>query len=103
MNKNALSAQKARYRIRELVGNIPSARLTIEKEDLAKQLGISMGQLNRIIRGGSDPSGTQLLVIADFFGMTVDGLYADSTAPVMSRHNRDTSANFKKQYRYESR
>lgn len=68
--------KKAEYRIDEFVGNIPAARLTEEKTSLAAQLGISIGQLNRIIRGDSDPSGTQLWIIAAFFGCSVHELYA---------------------------
>lgn len=76
-NMQEVAAQKkAEYRIGEFVGNIPAARLTEEKTSLAAQLGISIGQLNRIIRGESDPSGTQLWTIAQFFGCTVDELYA---------------------------
>lgn len=67
--------KRAEYKIRAFVGNIPAARLTAQKNALANQLGISIGQLNRIIRGESDPSGTQLLTIAEFFGVTVNDLY----------------------------
>ncbi|MEZ4941917.1 MAG: helix-turn-helix transcriptional regulator [Saprospiraceae bacterium] len=69
--------KKARYRIAEFVGNIPVSRLKFEKLALSAQLGVSIAQLNRIIRGDSDPSGTQLRVIADFFDVAVDELYAD--------------------------
>lgn len=69
--------KKARYRISELVGNIPVSRLKSEKSALSAQLGVSIAQLNRIIRGHSDPSGTQLRIIADFFGVQVDELYAE--------------------------
>lgn len=72
--------KKADYRISELVGNIPAARLTEEKNALAAQLQLSIAQLNRIIRGDSDPSGTQLRIIADFFGVAVDDLYAADSA-----------------------
>lgn len=77
--------KKAEYRIDELVGNLPAARLTNEKLALAAQLGISIAQLNRIIRGNSDPSGTQLKIIADFFGVQVDDLYADPTTMNVGR------------------
>ena len=77
----APTPKKAKYRIAELVGNIPFGRIMEEKEALASQLDISLHQLNRIIRGGSDPSGSQLLVIANFFGVPVDDLYeADQVA-----------------------
>lgn len=69
------SPKKARYRIAQFVGNIPNSRLTEEKEALAAELGISIPQLNRIIRGGSDPSGSQLRIIATYFGVAVDDLY----------------------------
>lgn len=76
----ATTPKKARYRIAQLVGDIPNSRLTEEKEALAFQLGISIPQLNRIIRGGSDPSGSQLRIIATYFGVAVDDLYmADDT------------------------
>lgn len=68
--------KRAEYRIAELVGNIPAARLTEEKQALAAQLGISIAQLNRIVRGDSDPSGTQLRIISVFLGVSVDDLYA---------------------------
>ncbi len=74
-------SKKARYRIGELVGNIPVSRIRSEKLALAAQLGISIPQLNRIIRGDSDPSGTQLRVIAHFFGVPVDELYIDPDLP----------------------
>jgi len=73
--------KKAQYRIGELVGNIPVSRLKSEKMALSAQLGVSIPQLNRIIRGDSDPSGTQLRVIADFFGVPVDELYANQDLP----------------------
>lgn len=68
--------KKAEYRFPVLFGNLPSARLMDEKYALSAQLGISIAQLNRIIRGDSDPSGTQLRIIADFFGVQVDDLYS---------------------------
>lgn len=67
--------KKAEYRFPELFGNLPAARVMDEKYALATQLDISIAQLNRIIRGDSDPSGTQLRIIADFFGTQVDELY----------------------------
>lgn len=77
----ATPPKKAKYRIAEFVENIPFGRIMEEKEALASQLGISLHQLNRIIRGGSDPSGSQLLIIAKYFGVAVDELYqVDETA-----------------------
>ncbi|MBL7780654.1 MAG: helix-turn-helix transcriptional regulator [Saprospiraceae bacterium] len=67
--------KKATYTIAKYVADIPNGRLSAEKEALASQLGISIAQLNRIIRGDSDPSGTQLLIIANFFGVSVGELY----------------------------
>jgi len=67
--------KKAEYRFPELFGNLPAARVMDEKYALSAQLEISIAQLNRIIRGDSDPSGTQLRIIADFFGVQVDDLY----------------------------
>lgn len=79
--KAAVTPKKAKYRIAELVGNIPFGRIMQEKEALASQLDISLHQLNRIIRGGSEPSGSQLLIIANYFGVSVDDLYViDETA-----------------------
>lgn len=72
--------KKARYRIAELIKEIPNGRLTEEKEALATQLGVSIPQLNRIIRGGSDPSGSQLRIIAAYFGISVDDLYLPDEA-----------------------
>ncbi len=67
--------KKAEYCIDKYVGNLPVSRVKEEKISLAAQLDISIAQLNRIIRGDSDPSGTQLRIIADFFGVQVDDLY----------------------------
>lgn len=67
--------KKAEYRFPEMFGNLPAARVMDEKNTLSAQLDISIAQLNRIIRGDSDPSGTQLRIIADFFGVQVDELY----------------------------
>ena len=67
--------KKAEYRFPEMFGNLPAARVMDEKNSLSAQLDISVAQLNRIIRGDSDPSGTQLRIIADFFGVQVDELY----------------------------
>ena len=72
--------KKARYRIAELIKEIPNGLLTEEKEALATQLGVSIPQLNRIIRGGSDPSGSQLRIIAAYFGISVDDLYLPDEA-----------------------
>jgi len=83
MTEQDLTAtKKANYRIAQLVDDIPSGRLTEEKERLAEELGISIPQLNRIIRGASDPSGTQLRIIADFFGVPVDALYERTPQPL---------------------
>jgi len=76
--------KKAKYRIADFVANIPNGRLTEEKEALAAQLGISVPQLNRIIRGGSDPSGSQLLIIANFFGVAVDDLYQEEESAAVA-------------------
>lgn len=77
---------KAQYRFRELFGNIPAAKLTETKVKVAARLDISIASLNRIIRGESDPSGTQLLIIAESFGISVTDLYytgpQSQTAPV---------------------
>jgi len=71
--------KKANYRIAELVESIPNGTLTDKKIELADLLGISVPQLNRIIRGGSEPSGTQLRIIAAFFEVSVDELYQPLT------------------------
>ena len=67
--------QKAQYRFRELFGNIPASRLTETKIQIAHRLGISIASLNRIIRGESDPTGTQLKILAESFNLTVSDLY----------------------------
>ncbi len=80
MTEQVLEApKKANYRIADFVETIPNGRLTEEKEQLAEKLGISVPQLNRIIRGGSEPNGTQLRIIALFFGVKVDELYTPET------------------------
>lgn len=66
---------RAQYRFRELFGQVASSELTETKLLVAKRMDISIAQLNRIIRGDSDPSGTQLLVIAEYFGISVSDLY----------------------------
>lgn len=76
--------KKARYRFQELVGNIPNARLGDEKRALAFQLNLSIAQLNRLIRGDSEPSGTQLRIIADYFGKSVDELYDEEPTPAQA-------------------
>lgn len=77
----AMPLKKARYRIDEFIETIPNGQLMERKAMLAELLDISIPQLNRIIRGGSDPSGTQLRIIADFFEVPVDELYeAESLA-----------------------
>lgn len=81
MELEAIQPQKkASYRFYEMVLNIPNGRLTQEKAALASQLGVSIFQLNRIIRGGSEPNGTQLLIIAKFFGVPVSDLYENEEA-----------------------
>ena len=86
MTDIAINRQKARYRFREVFGNIPAARLTETKVKVANRLGISIASLNRIIRGESDPTGTQLLIIAESFGISVSDLYytghQSTTAPL---------------------
>lgn len=76
------NSQKCTYRIKEFVDNIPNGRLREEKELLCAKLGISLHQLNRIIRNGSEPSGTQLKLLADHFGVSVDDLY-EKAAPTL--------------------
>lgn len=92
--KAAATPKKATYRIAQLVADIPNGRLTEQKEALADKLGISVPQLNRIIRGGSDPSGSQLQIIATFFETSVDQLYvkddeAEPTEVITPRYRPD--------------
>lgn len=75
MSNIVYQTKKAEYRFKELFGNVAASRLTETKATVSNRLGISIAQLNRIIRGESDPSGTQLLIIADSFGLTVSDLY----------------------------
>lgn len=85
MTDFAYERQKAQYRFREVFGNVPAAKLTETKVRVATRLGISIASLNRIIRGESDPSGTQLMIIAESFGLAVSDLYfngVNDTAPV---------------------
>lgn len=67
---------QVQYRFREIFGKVAAAELTATKEAVAERLKISIAQLNRIIRGDSDPSGTQLYLMADYFDIPVDDLYA---------------------------
>jgi len=71
---------RAQYRFKEIFGKVAAADLSNTKSEVSDRLGISIAQLNRIIRGESDPSGTQLLIIAEHFDLPVDELYADSEA-----------------------
>lgn len=66
---------KAEYRLRELLEAFPLSSYMDKKRELAKNLGIGMPQLDRFIRGNSDPSGTQLKIMAEFFDCLVDDLY----------------------------
>jgi len=78
MNQSAINERfKAKYRIAHRIAEIPVGRIKQEKASLAEQLGISIAQLNRLIRQDSEPSGTQLRIIADFFGVSVDELYEE--------------------------
>lgn len=67
---------KAKYRFKQAFGAIPAAEISNVKNEVADRLGISLAQLNRIIRGESDPSGTQLFLIAESLNTTVNDLYA---------------------------
>jgi transcriptional regulator with XRE-family HTH domain len=85
MIQQAVATQKkAEYRLKDLIDGIPNGRLIEEKNALAAQLGIGVPQLNRLIRGDSDLSGTQLRIIADFFGCGVNELYADNELAAVS-------------------
>lgn len=66
---------KAKYRLRELLAAFPVHAYMEKKRELAQKLDIGMPQLDRFIRGDSDPSGTQLKIMAEFFGCSVDALY----------------------------
>jgi transcriptional regulator with XRE-family HTH domain len=70
---------KAQYRLRELLEKFPLDEYMDRKRELAKRLNIGKPQLDRLIRGDSDPSGTQLKIMAVFFGCTVDALYQISS------------------------
>lgn len=66
---------KAQYRLKDLLEAFPQNIYLNKKKELANKLGISTHQLGRFIRGNSDPSGTQLKIMAEFFGCLVDDLY----------------------------
>lgn len=66
---------KSQYRLRELLEAFPLQVYMEKKMELTIRLGIGKPQLDRLIRGDSDPSGTQLRILAEFFGCTVDALY----------------------------
>jgi len=70
---------KAKYRLGDLLSSFASNEYMSRKRELAQLLGIGIPQLDRLIRGDSDPSGTQLKIMAAFFGCTVDALYRQET------------------------
>lgn len=74
-----MQQSKAQYRLRELLERFPQDEYMDKKRELAKRLNIGKPQLDRLIRGDSDPSGTQLRIMADFFNSTVDALYQKSS------------------------
>jgi transcriptional regulator with XRE-family HTH domain len=80
MTSITCQSKKAEYRFREIFGAVSAAKLTEVKATIANRLGISIAQLNRIIRGDSDPSGTQLLILAESFSLSVDDLYYSQQA-----------------------
>ncbi len=66
---------KTQYVLRELLSVYPVNEYMERKRALAKKLEVGMPQLDKLIRGDSDPSGTQLKIMAEFFSCTVDALY----------------------------
>jgi transcriptional regulator with XRE-family HTH domain len=70
-----MEQSKAKYLLRELLEAFPLHEYMDKKKELAKKLGIGRPQLDRLVRGDSDPSGTQLKIMAEFFGCSVDELY----------------------------
>lgn len=73
-----IQLSKAQYRFRELLEKFSLNEYMHKKRELAKRLSIGMPQLDRFIRGDSDPSGTQLKAMAEFFECLVDDLYKSS-------------------------
>lgn len=66
---------KAQYRIAELLDSLPKAEYSDKKKALAATLGVTTQQLNALIRGVGDLSGTKLALVAEFFAVPVDELY----------------------------
>lgn len=75
-----MEVSKAKYCLRELLEAFPSSEYMKKKRGLADMLGIGMAQLDRLFRGDSDPSGTQLKVMAEFFECRVDDLYKSGSS-----------------------
>lgn len=73
-----MQENKAQYRLRELLEAFPQEEHISKKRELAQLLHVSRTQLGRLLSGHCDPSGTQLKIMAEFFGCSVDALYQPS-------------------------
>ncbi len=56
-------------------------RLGLSQEELAEKLGVSRQAVSKWETGSDIPAAAKLKEIADFFGVTVDSLLRDGTAP----------------------
>jgi transcriptional regulator with XRE-family HTH domain len=71
---------RAKYRIREILSNVPKSEFPHAKKELCNILGITVQGLSNLLNGRSDWSGTKLRLVADYFGVPVDELYQKDEA-----------------------
>ena len=63
-----------KYNIQEYLNQVPSGQVKAAKAELVARLGISDRQFRRLCKGESEVKVDHLVVVADFFGISIDEL-----------------------------